>query len=151
MSGAGGRTAELAGLDVLVGEWVEQVVLPGAPAGRAVFEWTLGGRFLVQRSESPLPEFPDGFMIIAPDAVAGGLTQHYFDSRGVVRRYRMTLADGVWTLLRTQPDSTPLDFAQRFVGTFSADGNTIEGRWETSRDGGAHWELDFPLTYTRVR
>jgi len=151
MSRPGERPAELAALDVLVGEWVEQVVLPDAPAGRTVFEWTLGGRFLLQRSESPQPEFPDGFMIIAPDVVAGGLTQHYFDSRGVVWRYRMTLADGVWTLLRTEPDASPLDFAQRFVGNFSADADTIEGRWETSDDGGAHWELDFPLTYTRVR
>jgi hypothetical protein len=151
MTDRGNRPAELAALDVLVGEWVEQVVLPGAPPGRAVFEWALGGSVLLQRSESPLPEFPDGFMVIAPDEVAGGLTQHYFDSRGVVRRYRMTLADGVWTLLRTEPDSTPLDFAQRYVGTVSADGDTIEGRWETSEDGGATWRVDFPLTYTRVR
>jgi hypothetical protein len=107
------------------------------------------GRFLLQRSESPQPEFPDGFMIIAPDIVAGGLTQHYFDSRGVVRRYRMTLADGVWTLLRTEPDASPLDFAQRFVGTFSADGDTIEGRWETSPDG-REWQLDFRMTYRRT-
>jgi hypothetical protein len=148
---ADGRSAELAAFDVLVGEWVEQVGVPGAPPGRAVFEWILRGAFLVQRSDSPLPEFPDGFTVIAPDALAGGLVQHYFDSRGVVRRYRTTLADGVWTLLRTEPDATPLDFAQRFVGTFSADGDTIEGRWETSPDGGAHWRLDFPLTYTRVR
>jgi hypothetical protein len=150
MSDAGGRPAELAALNVLVGEWVEQVELPDAPAGRAVFEWTLGGRFLLQRSESPLPEFPDGFMIIAPDVVAGGLVQHYFDSRGVVRRYRMTLAEGVWTLLRTEPDSSPLEFAQRFVGTFAADGNIIEGRWETSHDGGRNWQPDFSLTYSRV-
>src|SRR5215207_7732348 len=73
---------------------------PGRPGRRTVFEWTLAGRFLLQRSESPVLEFPDGFMIIAPDAVAGGLVQHYFDSRGVVRRYRITLAGGVWTSLR---------------------------------------------------
>jgi hypothetical protein len=38
----------------------------------------------------------------------------------------------------------------RAARTFSADGNTIEGRWETSPDG-RDWELDFELTYHRVR
>jgi len=33
----------------------------------------------------------------------------------------------------------------------SADGDTIEGRWETSHNGGATWELDFGLRYSRVR
>jgi hypothetical protein len=62
----------------------------------------------------------------------------------------MTFQDGVWTLLRGAPDFTPLNFWQRFTGTFSADGDTIDGRWETSKDGSA-WELDFGLTYRRIR
>jgi hypothetical protein len=56
----------------------------------------------------------------------------------------------VWTLLRDTPDFTPLAFAQRFTGTFSADGRRINGRWETSQDGSA-WALDFHLSYTKVR
>src|SRR5690348_16055459 len=79
----------------------------------------------------------------------GAYTQHYFDSRGVVRLYAMTLAGGVWTLTRESPDFTPLDFRQRFTGTFSADGNTIDGAWESGRDGGG-WEHDFALTYRRA-
>jgi hypothetical protein len=137
-------------LEIFVGEWVAQVVLPDAPPGRAVFEWALRGTVLIQRSDSPLPEFPDGFMIIAYDDEADRFTQHYFDSRGVVRIYQMTLSDGLWTLLRTEADFTPLEFAQRYQGRFSPDGNTIEGRWETSEDGGEHWQTDFPLTYTRI-
>ena len=43
----------------------------------------------------------------------------------------MSFVDGVWTLTRESPDFTPLDFRQRFIGTFSADGNTISGAWET--------------------
>jgi len=80
-----------------------------------------------------------------------GYLQHYFDSRGVVRLYRMTLENGTWTLLRTEPDFTPLEFSQRFVGAISADGNRIEGRWETSHDQGQNWELDFPVSYTRLQ
>ena len=102
--------------EIFVGEWVEQVGLPDAPPGRAVFEWALRGTFLIQRSDSPLPEFPDGLMIIAYDDEADRFTQHYFDSRGVVRIYRMTLSDGLWTLLRTEADFTPLQFAQRYQG-----------------------------------
>jgi hypothetical protein len=44
---------------------------------------------------------------------------------------------------------SPLDFHQRWLGTFSADGDTIEGRWETSPDG-RDWELDFELIYHRL-
>jgi hypothetical protein len=143
---ANGRAA----LEVFVGEWVEQMLVPDAPAGRATFEWTLDGKYLLQRSDSPQPDFPDGLVIISYDEDSGGYTQHYFDSRGVTRLYRMSLSDGVWTLLRDRPDFSPLDFAQRFQGTFSPDGNTIDGRWETSPDGGATWDLDFGLRYTRV-
>jgi hypothetical protein len=118
--------------------------------GRTVFDWALGGQFLIQRSEVPHPDAPDGISIIAVDSGNGGYTQHYFDSRGVVRVYAMSIRDGVWELLRESPDFTPLDFFQRFTGTFSADGNTIAGRWESSGDGSS-WERDFDLTYNRAR
>jgi hypothetical protein len=144
---ADGRRA----LEVFVGEWVEQVLVPDAPPGRTTFEWMLDRKYLLQRADSPLPEFPDGLMVISYDDHSGTYTQHYFDSRGVTRLYKMSLGDGVWTLWRDQPDFSPLHFAQRYEGTFSADGDTIEGRWETSHDGGATWELDFGLRYTRVR
>jgi len=67
----------------------------------------------------------------------------------VVRLYAMTFADGVWTLTRELPDFTPLEFRQRFTGTFGSDGSTISGAWEKGRDGG-EWEHDFALTYRRA-
>ena len=99
------RDGRLAALDIFVGEWIEQVEVPDAPPGRSLFEWDLKGSFLIQRALSPLPEYPDGLMIIS--LAPNGYLQHYFDSRGVVRLYRMSLQDQTW-------------------------------------------ELDFPLTYTRV-
>jgi hypothetical protein len=137
-------------LEPLIGEWsVEASIAPGV-AGHSVFEWALGGQFLIQRSDVPNSDIPDSISIIglAPDGES--YTQHYFDSRGVVRVYAMTFRDGAWTLLRDEPDFTPLSFSQRFTGTFSEDGNTVRGGWEMSRDGG-DWELDFELTYTKVR
>jgi hypothetical protein len=153
MDQATGRAA-LQRLEPFVGEWSVEASFPGAPqtglAGTTVFEWMLGGQFLLQRSEVPNPDVPDGLLIIAFDPGTESYTQHYFDSRGVVRLYAMTFSDGVWTLLRDSADFSPLDFWQRFTGTFGDDGNAIRGRWEKSRDGSS-WELDFELTYTRVR
>ncbi len=114
-----------------------------------MFEWALGGQFLLQRSEFPHPDFPDSIAIIAVDPSGQGYTQHYFDSRGVVRVYAMGFRDGIWTLVRNAPDFTPLGFSQRFTGTFADDGNAINGAWETSNDG-VGWEHGFDLTYTKV-
>lgn len=128
----------------LVGEWRLEAF---GGFGRAVFEWTLDGAFLMQRTEVDLPEAPSTLSVIAlsPD---GGFTQHYFDSRGVVRTYSMTFADGEWTLLRESEDFSPLDFRQRYRGRFSEDGRRIEGAWEINE--GDKWEKDFDLTYIRL-
>src|SRR6266540_2489456 len=81
------------------------------------------------------PYFPDSVAVIAVTPDGTGYTQHYFDSRGVVRTYAMTLDQHTWTLLRDRPDFTPLHFAQRFTATFTTDGNTITATWESSDDG----------------
>ncbi len=51
----------------------------------------------------------DGVAIFAVDEDSGELVQHYFDSRGVVRRYAAGIEDGVWSLRKLTPG-----FAQRF-------------------------------------
>jgi hypothetical protein len=86
---------------------------------------------------------------VSTDPATGAYTQHYYDSRGVVRLYAMSFADGVWTLTRESPEFSPLDFQQRFTGTFSQDGNIISGAWE-KRLNGAGWAHDFDLTYRRA-
>jgi len=136
-----------------IAEWSIEASLPDAAptgaAGRIVFEWMPGRQFLVQRWEVVHPDAPDGLAIIGLDPDGETYTQHYFDSRGVARVYAMTFGDGVWTLSRTSPDFSPLNFSQRFTGTFGDDRKTIRGRWETSDDGSS-WEHDFDLTYTKV-
>jgi hypothetical protein len=62
----------------------------------------------------------------------------------VARVSEMSFDVGVWKLWRESPD-----FSQRFAGTFSADGNTIQGRWEISTDGSS-WEPDFDLNSLRA-
>ena len=115
-----------------------------------VFEWVLDGAFLLQRTTVDYQPAPDSHSLISANPDGGGFTQHYFDSRGVVRVYRMTLRDGVWQLVRDRPDFTPLAFHQRYTGRFGDDGRTIDGRWEASEDDGATWETDFELTFRKV-
>jgi hypothetical protein len=95
-------------LEPFVGEWAIEAAFRDAPppgaAGGVVFEWALGGAFLLQRSEVSHPDAPDGLCVIASDPEGGTYTQHYFDSRGVVRIYAMTFDGRVWTLERTTPD-----------------------------------------------
>ena len=154
------RADALARLDVFLGDWSIEARFPGhqpsppgaagdAPMARSRFEWALGGQFLLQHTEVPIPEAPDSLAIVGPDLRTGGYTQHYYDSRGVVRLYAMSFADGVWTLTRESPDFSALDFRQRFTGTFSEDGNTITGAWDKCLDDG-EWEHDFALRYRRT-
>jgi hypothetical protein len=150
------RETALKRLEVFIGEWRlglgASTPPPDAgdsmPGARAVFEWALGGQFLVQRTEVPDPNAPNSLCIVAYESGTGGYTQHYFDSRGVVRLYAMTFRDGIWTLLRESPDFSPLGFSQRFTARFSPDGNAIVGAWEIG--DGSSWKKDFDLTYSRV-
>jgi hypothetical protein len=148
------RTPALAALDLFVGEWALEArfddVAPGDSGARVVFEWLPGQRFLVQRWFVPIPEAPDGIAIIGEDASReGGYVQHYFDSRGVARLYKMTLDDDVWTLWRDEADFSPLHFRQRYTATISGDGQTVTGTWEICHDGST-WERDFDLSYRKL-
>ena len=146
-----GAPAQEGGADELaplIGAWTLEGRLPGegeaTVRGRATFEWLDRRAFVVQRWTIERPEFPDGIAVLGPGP-GGASAQHYFDSRGVARVYRTSLRDGMWRLWREGRD-----FWQRFAGTFSADGATIDGAWEKSPDGDV-WEHDFDLTYRRDR
>ena len=133
-------SAAMRHLAPLAGEWTIEARPPGVEpvAGRATFEWTAGGSFLLARWEVEHPDFPDGIAVFGPD------TQHYFDSRGVARVYDARLEDGVLTLSRDDPD-----FAQRYRGTFDEDGSAIRGAWERAMDQ-VTWQHDFDLDYLRT-
>lgn len=145
-------TDPLKDLDAFVGEWKVAGAMtldePMEISGWTGFEWLVGGGFLVQRSTTEREEFPNTLAVIGPADDGEGYVMHYFDSRGVSRIYTMSLDGRSWTLERA-PSGPRSDFWQRWIGEFSEDGNTIQGRWETSDDGSS-WELDFHLTYTRI-
>lgn len=140
-------------LAAFIGEWEIEAKLPGIPAdapkGHVSFEWMPGEQYLVERWEVPVPEAPDGLAVIAWHPHRGTYLQHYFDSRGVARIYEMSFDGRVWKLLREQEDFSEIPFRQRYEGTFSDDGRTIDGAWEIAEEG-EDWRKDFDLIYTRV-
>ena len=82
--------------------------------------------------------------VFGSDDATGECSMLYFDERGISRRYEVSLRDNALQWWRDDPG-----FSQRFTGAISADGRTLVGRGEMSRDGGS-WEPDLQLTYTRA-
>lgn len=151
------RAKQNARLAPLIGEWSMAMVMPGQRrpeklpdiGARVTFTWMGDQAFVVQRWTVPIPEAPGGLAIIGWDEGRGTFLQHYFDERGVARVYEMRLDGGVWKLERTKSDFSPFEFSQRFTGTFSDDGNTIDGAWDMAEDHRT-WRKDFELIYTRI-
>ena len=148
--------ARMKEFEPLIGEWHGEGEIPIEPPMKISVEAKIErlGEFLVFSSKGEPAEVPDSISIIggAPDGEPQPM--HYFDSRGVKRLYLMALEGSTWTIWRAPgedwngPDGP--GFNQRFIGEISADGDTIEGRWERGMgDAGDQWELDFPITYVR--
>ena len=141
----------------LIGEWSLAMVQVGEErpdplpdvGARTSFSWMGDRAFVVQRWSIPVVGAPSGLAVIGWNADRAAFLQHYFDDRSVARVYETDLVDGRWTLERTSADLTPLDFAQRFTGMFTADGDWIDGTWEIRREGEG-WRKDFDLIYARV-
>ncbi len=141
----------------LIGEWQAEGQMPLEPpmriSGKATIERL--GEFIVFRTMAEQAEVPDSLSIIggAPDGEPQPM--HYFDARGVQRLYLTAIDGSTWKIWRAPgedwngPDGP--GFNQRFIGEISADGTTIEARWERGMgDAGDAWEIDFPITYRRT-
>jgi len=136
----------------LVGEWDtlgSHPLIPSALHGHSSFEWLEGQALLRWHSvferagEQPGP--PQAVSVIGGDDTLEVYHMLYCDERGVSRIYETSLKDGIWRFWREAPG-----FSQRYTATFSADGNTIVGHGELSRDNST-WEQDLDVTYTKIR
>ncbi|WP_049571128.1 hypothetical protein [Nonomuraea sp. SBT364] len=149
----GHRNPALERLDALLGRWNVQPQVDGVGPAWSEFTWEEDGAFLRQFTDrEPGPDTAGGWGAHAPfptvtliglDDAGEEFTVLYADARGVYRVYRMTFDGALWRMWRDAPG-----FNQRFTGTLS--GDRIDARWELSKDG-AVWDLDFALTYTRLR
>jgi hypothetical protein len=139
--------SEIEGWDRFIGSWETEGSHPMLPGerirGTSSFEWLEGRRFVIWRSHSGHPEVPDAITIVG--VTDGQLSMHYFDQRGVYRVYVASLHGSTWRFWR---DATPPDLSQRFIATFSDDGDAISCRGQLSRDG-KDWEDDLALDYRR--
>ena len=142
----------------LIGEWRAEGQVPIEPPlnirGIATFERL--GELMVFRTAGEPAEVPDSLSIIggAPDGDAQPM--HYFDTRGVKRLYLTKIEGKTWTIWRDPGEDwngpNGPGFNQRFIGEISADGNSIEGRWERGMgDAGDQWEIDVPINYFRTK
>ena len=143
--------SSVAPLERLVGTWQLEAVVDSRSMirGATTFEPIEGGAFLLQHADAKAgPEWAEHSpmpvtSVIGFDDTSGEFSMLYADARGVHRVYRMRLDDETWTVWRDAPGCF-----QRFVGSFTDGGRTINGRWESSPDGSA-WELDFEMRYWR--
>jgi len=142
----------------LIGEWHGEGDFPTEPPMKISHEAKIErlGEFIVFSSVAEPAEVPDSISIIGGAPNTEPQPMHYFDSRGVKRLYVTALVTATWKIWRAPGEDWNgphgPGFNQRFIGEISADGNTIEGRWErgTGEDGD-EWEVDFPMNYTRTK
>ena len=140
----------------LIGEWHGEGDMPIDPPVKIIGEAKIEplGEFLLFSTTGEPAAVPDTISIIGGAPEGGPQPMHYFDSRGVKRLFLMALEGSTLNIWRAPgedwngPDGP--GFNQRFIGQLSADGRTLDGRWERGMgDAGDHWELDFPLSYVR--
>jgi hypothetical protein len=146
----------------LVGTWTTEAthrLLPGVVVhGTVTIEWLEGERFLIHRARTDHADFPDSISIIGltghdrvdpgahaapPAADNSQLQMHYYDSRGVLRVYQVSIDLASWRIWRDAPG-----FSQRYTGTVTDGGDTIVGRWQLREDD-VHWVDDLEITYRR--
>jgi hypothetical protein len=151
---SGKRHPALNHLAALIGAWeIEGAhqALPGEKiTGKTTFEWLTGELFIIWRTHYDHPAIPDSIAILGCDETGdlrnpnGGCTMHYFDKRGVTRLYSVVAEQGEWRYWRDAPG-----FSQRYTGTFSSNGRTVEGVSELNRDGST-WERDMVVTLRKT-
>ena len=128
-------------MDRLLGTWdvvVKHVAVAEPVQGRHRYERVLDGAYVLLHCTYAHPDFPDAMSLL------DDTTCHYFDVRGVTRRFDLQVDDDGWSMVRRDPD-----FWQRTtVRFFGADAMT--GTGENSHDAGRTWELDVDLAYTRA-
>ena len=142
--------------DSLIGEWHAEGEMPIEPPVKITVEAKIErmGEFIVFGTTGEPAAVPDTLSIIGGAPEGEPQPMHYFDSRGVKRLFMVALDGSTLNIWRAPdedwngPDGP--GFNQRFIGEISADGNTIDGRWERGLgEAGDQWVLDFPLTYVR--
>lgn len=128
----------------LLGSWTTEAThafLTGVViSGTSSVELLGDDGFLLHRTWYDHPELPDAVSLLRGDQL------HYFDERGVVRRFALTVTADGWSAERPQRGE---DFGQRMTWLVDHDGTTVRGRSQLSHDG-ARWDDDLQVVYRRA-
>jgi hypothetical protein len=140
----------------LVGRWTTEATHPAVPGtvvhGSSEIEWLEGERFLIIRSRSDHPDFPDSISVLGD---TDGLRMHYFDSRGVHRLLELTVTEEGWATAMDRHSSASSfaspdgPFSQRMSFTFQDEDQTMSGKTKLSYDD-VTWDDDLEITYRRT-
>ena len=128
----------------LVGDWTTEAThafLPGVViSGRSSMELLGVDGFLLHRTWYDHPEIPDAVSLLGGDEV------HYFDARGVVRLFALTVTADGWMMERPQRGE---DFGQRMTWVVDHEAKMIRGNSQLSCDG-VRWDDDLEVVYRRA-
>ena len=143
--------------EALIGAWRGHGELPTDPplTMTAVARIEPLGEFVVFSSVNQPTAVPDSVAIIGGGPDGESQPMYYFDARGIKRLYLTALEGSTWKIWLAPGEDWNgphgPGFNQRFIGEISADGGTIEARWERGLGpAGDEWEIDFPITYVRT-
>jgi hypothetical protein len=128
-------------LDRLLGTWsltMRHAAVQEPVTGEQRYERVLDDAFVMLRWTYDHPEFPAAIAMLDESRC------HYFDVRGVTRVFDLEIDDQGWSMIRRDTD-----FWQRSNATFEGP-DAMTGTGENSYDGGATWQHDFSMSYTRV-
>jgi hypothetical protein len=134
--------AGLEGLRPLVGKWHtegRQLEGPLGPASPFVavetFEWLEGGHFLVHRLDGKFGARPAACVEIFGFNEARELYVHTFYNDGNTNTWQLEADAHTLTLNGTWSKGQGPTFRLRYSAHVIEEGNTLEGKWEHSRDG----------------
>jgi hypothetical protein len=144
MSHAPTKSQAAPGLEALlplVGKWHTEGAQLESPLGPAspfvaveTFEWLDGGHFLVHRLDGRFGKQPAACIEIIGKNASGLFARTFYNDGNVnewklEERGRQLIMSGTW------PNGARDSFQIRYTMTVTELGNTLEGKWEYSRDG----------------
>jgi hypothetical protein len=139
------RDPALERLNAFVGRWKTEGEIKASsygPAGKIIgtdiYQWLLGGFFLVHRVDVRMGDQKnESIEIIGYDTSRKTYPMHSFDSQGNHIVMEASVVGNTWTFTGE---------SMRFIGAFSDNGKIISGKWEYLDDSNWHHWMDVKLT-----
>jgi hypothetical protein len=132
----------LEALRPLVGKWHtegQQIEGPLGPQSPFVavetFEWLDGGHFLVHRLDGKFGQKPAACIEVWGRNEAGELFAHTFYNDGNTNDWQIRETSSALVLSGSWSKGSGPTFKLRYTARVIEGGNTLDGKWEQSRDG----------------